>query len=167
MDHMRRQWTGAVVVLVAGCVLAGCKSNAELLTTAAAAALAKDYPDADIKKVTEEPEGGLTLFEVDLKTGGRKARILLAPDGTILKAEDTITVQQLTDAAAAALFKATGGGKPREIEREEVRAVVKDGKVVKLDTPRVIYGAWYRKYLFMQKEVKVSPDGKILTGPDD
>ena len=167
MDHMRRQWIGAVVLLVGVCVLAGCKSNTELLTTAAAAALARNYPDADIKKVTEEPEGPLTLFAVHLKTDNGRAAILLAPDGTILKAKDTITVQQLTDAAAAALFKATGGGKPKQIERHEVRAVVKDGKVVRLDAPRVIYEASYRKYLFMQKELTVTPDGRILKGPDD
>ena len=155
--------TGKLMVLVILiCGVLGCDNNAELLPGAARTSLTEAWPDAAIKKVKQNQAGDLTLYEVDLKQSKHKSEVTLAADGTILDIEEHLPASSVPDAVAAAFFKASGGAKPWQIEREEVRAMIQNGKVVALDSPTVVYELTYLKWVVVPREIELTPEGKIL-----
>ncbi len=67
---------------------------------------------------------------------------------------------------AAAITKAADGSAIDEIEREEPRAVIRDGKFVKLAKPVITYEAEFHK-AGKEIEVKFTPDGKPIKHAHD
>ena len=160
---MRRAKRATSGLLVATCLLlsglmAGCAIN---LPPAAADALKAAFPQASIGKVALEEEDGMKLYEVELRHKGQDAEVAVSPDGVIVEVETKVSMADLPKAVADAIAKAAGGAKVEEIEREETRAVVRAGKLVKLAEPRVTYEAEFRKD-GREVEIEVAADGTIL-----
>jgi uncharacterized membrane protein YkoI len=156
-------WASLAVLVLAAWHVAGAKNEKEnepkgpALPAAAADAVKKAFPKATIEEVEREREG-LVLYEVELKADGKEIEVEVTPDGQIVAVEREVAKEDLPEAVAKALGKLAGDAKIQEIEKEEVHAVL---KLVKLDTPRVVYEAE-----FMQNgkevEVKIAGDGTLL-----
>jgi uncharacterized membrane protein YkoI len=148
---------GATLLLSLG-LAAGCAPS---LPPAAADAVKAAFPQARIVEVEQEKEDGVTVYEVELRQDGKEVEITVSPDGVIVEVETQIPEAELPKAVAQTIAKVAGGAKVEEIEREETRAVVRDGKVVKLDEPRITYEAEFRKD-GRETEVEIAADGSVL-----
>jgi len=131
------------------------------LPKAAADAINAAYPGAKIEEVQLDDEDGMKLYEVELELKDAEIEVSVSADGVIFEVETEVTVASLPKAVADAVAKAAKGGKVKEVEKEEQRAVVKDGKLVTLKTPTVTYSAEIRT-ADGEIEVEIAPDGKIL-----
>jgi len=159
MQRNLRTITGlSAAVLLSLALAAGCVPG---LPPAAADAVKAEFPGAVVGEMEQETEDGVAVYEVELTRGGKEMEVTVTADGTIVEVETEIAQADLPKAVAAAIAKAAGGAKLTEIEREETRAVVRDGKLVKLDKPKVTYEAEFLKD-GREVEVEVAPDGKIL-----
>ena len=124
-------------------------------------AVKAEFPQAAVGEMEKETEGGVVVYEVELVQDGKEIEVTVTSGGVIMEVEREIAQAELPPAVAAAIAKAAGGAKIEEIEREEIRAVVRDGKVVKLDKPKIVYEAEFRK-AGREVEVEVAADGTIL-----
>ncbi len=135
----------------------GRKKRKPVLPRPAAAAIRKAYPKATIMEIEREREG-IVLYEVELKQKGEEVEVEVTADGQIVSVEKEITKKDLPKAVAITLAKYAGDAKIKEIEREEIYAVV---RLVKLKKPRVVYEAE-----FMQNgrevEIEIAENGKFL-----
>jgi len=147
----------ALTALAAGC--------ASALPDAASDAIEAGWPGATIGRAEVEDEHGLKVHEVDLTHGGRDMEVTVADDGTILEVETELALADTPEPVKGAIIKAADGAVVHEIEREETRAVVRDGKLVKLDKPIVTYEAEFRK-AGKEVEIELTPDGKIIADDD-
>jgi uncharacterized membrane protein YkoI len=102
-----------------------------------AGAVAKAFPNAEVREVEKENENGFLLYTVTLASGGNELDVEVAPDGTIIGVEKEVSKGDLPAAVAAALA-AAGGGEIKEVVRIETHAEL---KLVKLDKPAVTYEA--------------------------
>ena len=160
MTHVVRKMTGplAATLLLSLALVTGCAPG---LPPAAADAVGAAFPQATIGEMAQETENGLAVYEVELEQGDKEMEVTLTADGTILEVETQVTEADLPKAVASAISKAAGDAKVTKIEREETRAVVRDGKVVKLDKPRITYEAEFLKD-GRKTEVEVAADGTVL-----
>ena len=133
------------------------------LPKAAADAINAAFAGATIGEVKLEDEDGVKLYEVELKVKDAEIEVSVSADGIIAEVETEITVEALPKVVADALAKAAEGGKIEEVTKEEQRAAVKDGKLVKLDTPTIKYCAEVVKGDKKMK-VEIAADGKVLEG---
>ena len=140
---------------------AGDKGKKIELPKAAADAISAAYPGAKIDEIELDDEDGVKLYEVELKLKGEEIEVSVSADGVIFEIETEITVPALPKAVADALAKVAKGGKITEVEKEEERAEVKDGKIVTLKTPIVTYSAEIRTK-DGKIEVEFAEDGKVL-----
>jgi len=152
-------------ILVAGLIFviaipAGAGEKVEL-PKAAADAVKAAFPGAEIEEVELDNEDGMKLYEVELELKDAEIEVTVSADGVIFEVETEITVEALPKAVADALAKVAKGGKVKEVEKEEQRAVVKDGKLVTLKTPTVTYSAEIRT-ADGEIEVEIAADGKVL-----
>src|SRR5208282_4581421 len=67
------------------------------------------YPDAVIKKMGKESEGGISFYEVKLTVNGNKVDADVTSDGTIIETEAAADINTFPAAAAAAIKKAAKG----------------------------------------------------------
>ena len=144
-------------------LMGGCATN---LPPAAADAVKAAFPQARIGEVELDKEDGLNLYEVELRGNGQETEVAVSPDGVIVEVESEVSMKDLPKAVADAIAKAAAGAKIEKIEREETRAVVRAGKLVKLDQPEVTYEAEFRKD-GKEIEIEVAPDGTILKTEDE
>ena len=135
----------AVALLFSLGMTGGCTAKHPVLSSAAVDSLMVAFPKAKIGEAEAEKEGGLDLFEVELTLGSKEIEVLVSPDGVIVQVETKVAMKDLPKAVADAITKAAAGAKVEEIEREETRAVVRDGKLVKLDQPKITYEAEFLK----------------------
>jgi len=93
------------MAMVAG-FTAGALAQTPVKTTAAIdAAFKKAYPNATIKHVAKETEGGKTVYEVESVDNGRGRNLIYSPDGTVVTIEDEMTEAEFPAAVAAAIVK--------------------------------------------------------------
>ncbi|MFH1732184.1 MAG: PepSY-like domain-containing protein, partial [Planctomycetota bacterium] len=118
------------------------------LPAPAANAVKAAFPGATVSEIERENENGVLLYEVELKQNGAEIDVKVMADGTIVEVESKIAAKDLPAAVAKAVEKAAPGATIKEVERKEIRAALKAGKVVKLAKPEVVY------------EVEVVKDGK-------
>ena len=143
------------------------KAKAKIkLPEAAAAAIKAAFPKAKIEKVEADSEGGLPMYEVELKQGKDEMEVEVSPDGVIVEIETEVQMKDLPKAAAAAIKKAAEGAEIKEIEKIEIRAEVKkddQGKptLVKLPKAKIVFEAELEKG-DMRAEVEVAADGKVI-----
>jgi uncharacterized membrane protein YkoI len=133
------------------------------LPKAAADAIDAAFPGAKIGKVELEDEDGVKLYEAKLTVKDAEIEVSVSAEGVISEVETGITVEALPKVVADALAKAAEGGKIEEVTKEEQRATVKDGKLVKLDTPTIKYSAEIVKG-DKKTKVEIADDGKVLEG---
>lgn len=158
--NARRITIAAVLTLTA--LATGCAST---LPDAASGAIRAAFPGATIGKIEVDDEHGLKVHEVALTHDRKAIEVTVADDGTILEVETTLTLADAPEPVRAAIIKAADGAVVHQIEREETRAVVQGGQLVKLDKPVVTYDAEFRKG-GKEIEVELTPDGKIIEDDD-
>lgn len=130
------------------------------LPAAVSRAIKSECPDCVIQKATRETDGGVTLYQFDFMAG--KGEMDVAADGSIIQRE---TIVQTSDVPAAALDGIRkSGGTIERIERDEVRAEIRDGKLIKLDTPKYLYEVDLVKRN-QNGELFVTPEGQVTEGP--
>lgn len=164
MKKVRQTTAGmlAVTLILSLGLSAGCVAKKHpILPAAVVDSLEAAFPKATIGEVELEKEGGLYLYEVELTQNGQETEVTVSPEGVIVEVEAELAMKDLPKAVADAITKAAGGAKIEEIEREEIRAVVRDGKLVKLEKPTITYEAEFRKG-DKEIEIHLAPDGKIL-----
>lgn len=149
----------AVLVLAAWHVAAAKakKENKPVLPPAAAAAVKKAFPKATIDEVEREREG-VVLYEVELKQNGKEVEVEVSPGGQIVEVGRKVAKGDLPKAVAKTLAKLAGDAKIKEIEKEEIHAVV---KLVRLKKPQVVYEAEFVRN-GKEVEVRIAPDGRLL-----
>ncbi len=163
MKHTKWIFSGFIVLLALGLTLpTGCakkdakkqaeaqemekpeKAKPEMELPAAVLEVIKaNVPDAEIDFVEVVEEDGITLYDIEFKED--RGEIEVAGDGTVIDVVTIITMEELPEAAARAITKATEGITIRRLEKSEVRSEIKkEGEkviIVKLDTPRYDYEA--------------------------
>jgi len=164
-------WTvGVVAVACVGLLVAagGCaKQDEPDLPLGADTAIRSAFYKAEIDEVEIGSEGGARLYEVELTCEGKEVEVEVSPDGMIVEIEAEVTMADLPKPVADAIAKAAGGAKVHEIERTKTFAVGRDGKLVPLSEPKVVYEAEFMKGC-KEVEIEVAADGTILkTETDD
>lgn len=132
------------------------------LPAAVAKAVKDNRPTAEIDKIDVEKDAGVTLYDIEFKSG--QGEIDIAEAGTVMDIATIIEMKDVPPAAAAAIQNAARGAKISQLEKSEIRAEVKNGKIMKLANPKYAYEAELVKGN-QTAEVQVSPDGKILEAP--
>ena len=117
-------------------------------------------PNCVITKASREVENGVTVYDLEFKRG--QGEMDVAADGSIIDRE-TVTKEKDVPAPALAAIR-NAGGKIRQIVKDEVRAELKDGSIIKLDTPKYLYEADLEKG-DQVAEIEVSADGKVVEAP--
>jgi hypothetical protein len=154
----------ACVAMVAAAVPVACQktrpAGAEkiALSAQAAAAIKSAFPKATLGDVVVENEIGMDLFKAQLARDGMGIEVLVAPDGTIVEVERETDVKRLPKVLAAAVAKVSSGAESVKVMKEEVRAEMTGGKLVKLAAPRVVYAVKMVK-AGVSSEVFLAPDG--------
>lgn len=119
-----------------------------------------DCPSCVIEKASREVENGVTIYDLEFKRG--QGEMDIAADGSIINRETVIKEQDVPAAAMTAIRNA--GGKIRQIVKDEVRAELKDGSIIKLDTPKYLYEADLAKGNQVA-EIEVSAEGQVIEAP--
>ena len=143
-----------------GCKTGEAKAKVDL-PEAVAKALQVAFPKATVDEAKAEDEGGVKVFDVELKQDKAEMDVEVTADGAILAVETDIEMKDVPEAAAKVIQKAAEGATVHEIIKEEVRAEIKDAKVVKLDAVKVAYGAEIKKG-DQKGEIKVAADGTVV-----
>lgn len=133
------------------------------LPAAVLEAIEANVPDAEIDFVEVVEEAGITLYDIEFKED--RGEIEVTEDGTVIDVVTIITMEELPEAAAQAIQKATEGITIKQLEKSEIRSEIKKegekGIIVKLDTPRYVYEAELMKDDQMG-EITVDADGNIV-----
>jgi uncharacterized membrane protein YkoI len=116
--------------------------------------------NCEIASATREVENGVTIYDIEFKTG--QGELDVAEDGSVIDRETVVSLTDIPPAALAAIQKA--GGKITQIVKDEVRAELKDGNIIKLDTPRYLYEADLAKGNQVA-EIQVSAEGEVIEAP--
>ena len=129
---------------------------------AVAATLKSECPDCVIVKATKEKENGVTTYDFEFKID--QGEMDVTADGSVIDRETPVKEADVPAPALEAIRKAAAGGKIKQIEKDEIRAELKEGKVTKLDSPKYAYEADLIKGNQVG-EVVVTPEGQITEGP--
>jgi len=127
-----------------------------------AKALADNRPNAKIAKLEVEKESGVNLYDIEFQAN--EGEIEVAEDGTVIDIAVIVQPKDVPKPALAAIRKGAGNAKITQLEKSEVRAEVKDGKVVQLATPRYVYEAELSRGNQIT-EIQVTPEGQVIEGP--
>ena len=110
-------------------------------------AFKKQYPNATLKTVSSEKEGGRTVYEIESMDGPQRRDLLYEADGKVISTEELIATSQLpkavTDALAAKFPKAPLVSAEKLTDKNGMRYEV----VLKVNGKN--------------KEVEIDPSGKI------
>jgi len=165
---MRARIRGAAIAAVTMGLVLGMLSSAHArarrLPPKAAKAVKKAFPNAKIVDTELENENGVKLYEVTVVDDDRRFEVTVSPQGTLVEIENDVPVKDLPGPVVKTVAKHAKGGRITEAEKVEARAVVKAGKLVKLDKPRTFYEIEVRKG-GKELEINVLPDGTLLGRP--
>jgi hypothetical protein len=110
-------------------------------------AINTNVPGAEIDKVEVAEEAGITLYDIEFKAD--RGEIEVTAEGTVIDVVTIITMEELPEAAAQAIQKATEGVTIRRLEKSEIFSEIdtecETGIVIKLDTHRFVYEAELEK----------------------
>ncbi len=132
------------------------------LPRAVAAALKTECPDCVIAKVTREVEDGVKIYDFEFRKD--QGEMDIAPDGTIVNRETPMKLKDVPAAVIEAIRQAAPGARIVQIEKEEIRAALKSGTVIKLDAPKYDFEADLVKGK-RTGEIVVTPEGRVTDGP--
>ena len=130
---------------------------------AVAQAIKNNCPRCTIAKASREVENGVTVYDIEFKAG--QGEMDVSEDGSVIDRETVVRPKDVPPAALTAIRNAAGGGKIKQIAKDEIRAELKEGKVIKLATPKYVYEADMVKG-DQAGEVQVSPEGRVTEGPE-
>ena len=139
------------------------KSNGMLkLPPAVADALKSNCLDCVTAKMTREKENGVIIYDFEFKNG--QGEMDVAADGSVIDRETVVQMADVPAPALESIRKVAGTGKIKQIAKDEIRAELKDGQVMKIDAPRYVYEADLTRGNKVG-EVVVTPEGQITEGP--
>jgi hypothetical protein len=130
------------------------------LPAAVAEAIKSNCRNCVVDKATREVENGVTVYDLEFKYG--QGEMDVAEDGSVIDRETVVHPNEVPPAALTAIRKA--GGTIRQIVKDEVRAELKDGQIIKLDPPKYLYEADLSKAT-QTAEIQVSPTGQVIEPP--
>ena len=166
MPSTRTLWAGISVAVAFEMAIstgfAGEQKSKMELPAAVAKTVMDNCPNAEIASLEVEKEAGVTLYDIEFKAG--RGDIKVAEDGSVIDIATIVKLKELPAAALAAIQNGAAGATIRQIERSEVRAEVKHGRVVKLARVRYTYGAELVKGN-QHTEIQVAPDGTVIEAP--
>lgn len=139
-----------LLVMAVGAALVGLTWAAETagktqLPEAVAKAFKAEFPKGEIVKADEEKENGVTVYDIEFKEGTVERECDITADGTIMTVAIAVEAKQVPEAAMKAIKKEAGEATIGKISKTEIRAEAKDGKVTKLDKPKITYEAEVKK----------------------
>ena len=117
-------------------------------------------PKCVVDKATREVEDGVTVYDIEFTKG--QGEMDVAEDGTVIARETIMRLAEIPQAAVDSIRKA--GGKITQIAKEEVRAELKNGSIIKLETPKYLYEADLTKGNQVA-EIQVSAAGQVIEAP--
>ena len=115
-----------------------------------------------IDKATREIENGVTIYDIEFKGG--KGEIAIAEDGSVVDRETIVAIKDVPAAALDAIQKGASGAKIKQIAKDEIYAELKEGQIIKLESPKYVYEAELVKGTQVA-EIEVTADGKIIEAP--
>jgi hypothetical protein len=134
-----------------------------VLPEAVTEAISKRFPKAEIDKMDQAEEGGITLYDIEFKAD--LGEIEIAADGTFMEVTTIVEMKDVPSATAAVFNAAAEGATIKEIEKSEILAEIKEegeiSRIVMLATPSVVYEVELVKGKEIG-EIQVAPDGKIV-----
>ena len=136
--------------------------KATQLPAAVAAAIKNNCPNCVIDKATREVENGVTVYDIEFKRG--QGEMDVAEDGSVIDRETVVETKDMPEAALGAIRKGAAGGTIKQVAKDEIRAELKEGKIIKLDTPRYVYEADLARGGKVA-ETQVSPEGQVIEAP--
>ena len=138
------------------------KLNVSQLPPAVKQALETHCPNCKIDKATREVENGVRIYDFEFKNG--QGEMDVTEDGFVTSRETVAQTKDIPQPALAAIRQGAAGAKIKQVVKEEVRAELKEGQVIKLDTPKYVYEADLAKGNQVA-EIAVSPEGQIIESP--
>jgi len=129
---------------------------------AVAQAVKTECPNCAVAKLTREVEHGVTIYDYEFKRG--KGEMDVTQDGFVISRETVVRINEIPELARATILKAVTTGRVAQVVKEQVRAELTDGKVIKLDTPKYFYEADLVKGNQFA-EIAVSPEGQVVEAP--
>ena len=132
------------------------------LPAAVAQAARTECPDCEIDKLTREVENGVPIYDFEFKHG--KGEMDVTQDGLVVSRETVVQIDDIPTPAREAIRKAAARGRVTQVLKEEIRAELKEGNVIKLDTFRYVYEANLVDGNQVG-EIVVSPEGQVVEGP--
>lgn len=149
--HAHRIWLLALVLLwacsAAPAVQAEKKIGVKDLPAPVREAFEKQFPQARVLGVSEEKEPGGAVYEIEIQWRGRHYDVTYKPDGASVSVEETIPMEEVPAAVAAALKKEFPSA--RVIRAEKIT----EGGVLSYE---------FQLKGGPKKEAKFSADGKLL-----
>ena len=115
-----------------------------------------------IDKAAREIENGVTVYDIEFK--GDQGEIAVAEDGSIIDRETVVLRKDVPAAAMGAIVKGASGAQIKQIAKDEIRADLKDGQIIKLDSARYVYEAELVKGK-QRAEIEVSSEGQVIEAP--
>jgi hypothetical protein len=138
------------------------KLNPSQLPASVAEAIKNNCPNCVIDKATREVENRVTVYDLEFKSG--QGEMDVAVDGSVIDRETVVQTNEVPAPALATIRNMAEGGTIIQIARDEIRSELKDGKVIKLDTPKYVYEADLTKGNQVG-EIVVTPEGHVTEGP--
>lgn len=121
------------------------------------------FSDAEIDFVEVVDEDGITLYDIEFKAN--RGEIEVASDGSIIDIVTILTMEELPEAAALAIQKATEGMTIKRLEKSEIHSEIKKegdtSTIVKLDVFKYVYEAEVSKD-GQSGEITVDAEGNIV-----
>jgi hypothetical protein len=158
---------GAAVALLTAAIAGAGQGSRESersrnLPAAVSQAIQNNRPGAEIDKLDVDKEHGISFYDIEFKAD--QGEMDVAEDGTVLDIATVIEMNDVPEAAAAAIRTASKGRAIKRIERSEVRAEIVNengkGRVSTLSAPKYVYEAELSR-----GEVEVTADGTVIKAP--
>jgi len=124
--------------------------------------LKTECPGCKIDKLAREVENGVTIYDFEFKDG--QGEMDITPDGMVVSRETVVQIDDVPSAAREAINQGAANGRVVQVLKEQVRAELVDGKVIKLDNPKYLYEAELTKG-DEAAEIVVSPEGQVIEAP--
>jgi hypothetical protein len=112
--------------------------------------------------VTREVENGVTIYDIEFKRG--QGEMDVSETGSVIDRETVVHARDVPPLALDAIRNASPGTRIKQIAKDEVRAELKDGKVITLDAPKYLYEADLVKGRLVA-EIQVTPEGQVTESP--
>jgi uncharacterized membrane protein YkoI len=125
------------------------KNQMKNLPPAVQATVKEQSKGATIRGFAKEKAKGKTVYELELKVDGHNRDMMIDESGNILSVEEQVELKDLPAAVQATILKQTGKGTIVIIE-----SLTEDGTLIGYEAAIKTGGK--------SREVKISPDGKLM-----